>query len=121
MKPLEDTDQLTPQAILRPGFVHVVLFWLKPDLSDQQIAEFETGLNQYLQDSDFASTGFVGIPANTPREVVDSSYDYCLIVSFENAEQHQAYQDEPAHDTFREIAGRLAERVQIYDSLTTKK
>jgi len=70
-----------------------------------------------LEDSEHASTGHVGRPAGTPREVVDNSYDYCLIVTFDDAVSHEAYQTEPAHDRFREINDRFTERVQIFDSL----
>ena len=105
------------KKVFKHAFVHVVYFWLKPELSEMQAAEFETGLRAMLADSEHASTGHVGKPAGTPRDVVDNSYDYCLIVTFDDAASHEAYQVEPAHDRFREINDRFAERVQIYDSL----
>ena len=80
-------------------------------------AEFETGLLAMLANSEHASTGHVGKPAGTPRDIVDNSYDYCLIVTFDDVASHEAYQVEPAHDRFRKINDRLTERVQIYDSL----
>ena len=103
--------------VFKHAFVHVVYFWLKSGLTDQQVAEFEAGLRTMLEESEHASTGHVGTPAGTPREVVDNSYDYCLIVTFDDADSHEAYQNEPAHDRFREINDQFAERVQIYDSL----
>ena len=115
MKATSDSDA---RSVFKHAFVHVVYFWLKRGLTETQVAEFETGLRKMLEDSEHASTGHVGKPAGTPREVVDNSYDYCLIVTFDDAASHEAYQTEPAHDRFREINGRFTERVQIYDSVS---
>ena len=113
--------KLTPHSgsavTFEPAFVHVVYFWLKSGLAETEVAEFETGLRKMLEDSEHASTGHVGKPAGTPREVVDNSYDYSLLVTFDSAASHEAYQVEPAHDRFREINDRFTDHVQIYDSL----
>ena len=114
MKAIQDSDAT---LTFKHAFVHVVYFWLKSDLTGAQVAEFETGLRKMLEDSEHASTGHVGKPAGTPREVVDNSYDFCLIVTFDDASSHEAYQVEPAHDRFREINEQFTDRVQIYDSL----
>ena len=58
-----------------------------------------------------------GPPAGTDREVVDNSYDYAIIVEFENAEMHGAYQMDSLHNVFREKYGTYFEKLQIYDSL----
>ena len=116
MKALESTQISSAREIFKHGFVHSVYFWLQPDLSKAQIEEFESALRQFIDDSEFASSGHIGKPAGTPREIVDNSYDYSLIVTFENADQHQAYQDEKPHDVFRVVAKKYAQRVQIYDS-----
>jgi len=104
VKPNADTDAT---QVFQHGFVHVVYFWLKPALSDAEIAEFEVGLRKMIADSEHASTGHIGKPAGTPRDVVDNSYDYCLVVTFDDADSHEAYQQEPAHDRFREINERF--------------
>ena len=114
MKPNIDTD---PKQVFKHEFVHVVYFWLKPSQSEAEVAEFEAGLRKMLEDSEHASTGHIGKPAGTPREVVDNSYDYCLVVTFDDAASHEAYQQEPPHDRFREVNARFTERVQIYDSM----
>ena len=60
---------------------------------------------------------YIGTPAGTDRSVVDNSYTYSLIVSFENKEQHDLYQEDPIHKQFIANAGHLWEKVQIFDSL----
>ena len=114
MRVTQDSDTT---ATFKHTFVHVVYFWLKSDLAEAEVVEFEAGLRKMLADSEHASTGHVGKPAGTQREVVDNSYDYCLIVTFDDAASHEAYQVEPAHDRFREINDRFTDHVQIYDSL----
>lgn len=116
MKSIEPQSVSQPNHIFKHGFVHSVYFWLKADLPTSEVERFEAALRQMVDESEFAVTGHIGKPAGTDREVVDNTYDYSLIVTFEDAAGHQAYQDEEPHDRFRVVASELAERVQIYDS-----
>lgn len=116
MKSLDQSSLDSPAQLFKHGFVHCVYFWLKPNLPESEVARFESALNLLVEESQFAVTGFVGKPAGTTREVVDNSYDYSLIVTFDDAEGHDGYQDEEPHDRFREVAHELAERVLIFDS-----
>ena len=106
-----------PASLFCHGFVHVVYFWLRPELSDDDRQRFEEALRRMVAESQHAVTGHIGRPAQTPREVVDNSYDFVLIVTFDDADGHQAYQEEEPHDRFRVVAAELAQRVQIYDSM----
>ena len=116
MKSIDAQSVSQPNQVFKHGFVHSVYFWLKPDLSKSDVERFEAALRLMIDESDHALTGHIGKPAGTDREVVDNTYDYSLIVTFEDAAGHQAYQDEEPHDRFRVVASELAERVQIYDS-----
>ncbi|MDX1470979.1 MAG: Dabb family protein, partial [Flavobacteriaceae bacterium] len=58
----------------------------------------------------------IGTPAGTPREVVDNSYDYCLIVNFKDKEAHDNYQEEDAHQVLRDETAGLWSKLQIYDT-----
>ncbi|MDT0676641.1 Dabb family protein [Autumnicola musiva] len=102
------------------NFSHVVYFWLKnPDNAEDRQA-FETSLQKFLDNSQYANTKFIGVPAETPREVVDNSYTYSLILTFPSKEIQNKYQEEPAHLTFIEESSDLWERVQVYDSVGLK-
>ncbi|MEL7498599.1 MAG: Dabb family protein [Planctomycetota bacterium] len=116
MKPLDSETIETPSQLFKHGFVHSVYFWLKPELGEDEVGEFESALRLMVAESEFATTGHIGQPAGTDREVVDNSYDYSLIVTFDNAADHQAYQDEEPHDRFRVVAKKFALRVLIFDS-----
>lgn len=98
------------------NFAHVVYFWLeKPDSEDDRAA-FETSLKKFLKNSAFAKTKFVGIPPAPSREVVDGSFTYSLIVTFESAEAQKGYQDEAPHKLFIEESSKLWTKVIVYDS-----
>lgn len=99
-----------------PHFAHTVYFWLKnPDSPDDRKA-FETSLQKFLDNSAYAKTNFIGTPPQASRDVVDGSFTYSLIVTFESAEAQQNYQDEAPHKLFIEESSNLWEKVIVYDS-----
>ncbi|MDO6737717.1 Dabb family protein [Wenyingzhuangia sp. 2_MG-2023] len=97
-------------------FFHNVYFWLKQPENNKDCEAFEVALQKFLNASIYTRTAFITKPAHTDREVVDNSYTYCLLVSFENKEQHNLYQKEPAHALFLKEASNLWGKVQVYDS-----
>lgn len=102
------------------NFTHVVYFWLNNPDNKQDRSDFETSLKKFLNNSKYAQTKFIGTPANTPREVVDNSYTYSLILSFPSKENQEKYQKEQAHLDFIKEASHLWKRVQVYDSVGLK-
>ncbi|WP_373056737.1 Dabb family protein [Zunongwangia sp. H14] len=98
-------------------FTHVVYFWLNNPDSPEDREAFQTSLQKFMDNSKYAQTKFIGIPAETPREVVDNSYTYSLILTFPSKEIQDKYQKEAAHLTFIEESEDLWEKVQVYDSV----
>ncbi|MFK5974096.1 MAG: Dabb family protein [Flavobacteriaceae bacterium] len=98
------------------NYAHVVYFWLnKPD-SKEDCKAFEISLQKFLNHSKYAKTQFIGKPPRASRDVVDGSFTYSLIVTFESAETQQQYQDEAAHELFIEESSNLWSKVIVYDS-----
>ncbi len=98
------------------AFAHTVYFWFKnPDNSSDR-AKFETSLKIFLNNSKYAKTNFIGTPPTSTRDVVDGSFTYSLIVTFESAEAQEGYQKEEAHLIFIEECKDLWEKVIVYDS-----
>ncbi len=95
-------------------FVHCVYFWLKEELTDEQLATFEGGLDSLVA-IDTVRHGFYGTPAGTDRPIIERSYTYALVVVFDNEEGHDAYQVAEDHDVFRETFGDFWTDVKIYD------
>ena len=95
---------------------HLVFFWLKDPESADDRTEFEKAMRKLLNTSVNAVQHHFGKPAAIDRPVIDTSYTYCLKITFENRKQHDSYQIEPAHKLFISEASKLWERVLIYDS-----
>ncbi len=95
---------------------HSVYFWLKPDLSDAQRAEFLAAL-EALREVPSVGTFALGTPAAVKdRPVVDKTFDYSITCLFENLEAHDAYQVHPLHLAFVELGKQLWTQVKIYDA-----
>ncbi|WP_273565570.1 Dabb family protein [Maribacter halichondriae] len=99
-----------------PNFAHTVYFWLKSPDSQEDRKAFETSLQKFLDNSAYAKTKFIGVPPKASRDVVDGSFTYSLIVTFESAEAQQNYQDEAPHQLFIEESSDLWSKVIVYDS-----
>lgn len=102
---------------MKKHFTHSVYFWLKNPDSPIDRQNFEQSITNFIDNSAYVLTKYLGTPAQTPRTVVDNSWTYCLIVTFEDKEAHDLYQSEPVHRTFVTESEHLWEKVQIYDSL----
>ncbi len=99
------------------NFTHVVYFWLNNPANAEDRNAFETSLKKFLNNSLYAQTNFIGVPAKTPRDVVDNSYTYSLILTFPSMEIQEKYQEEQSHLLFIEESSHLWRKVQVYDSV----
>lgn len=97
-------------------FVHAVYFWLRPDLTDAERAQFAAGLER-LKSIKSAEGCYVGVPAATDRPVIDRTYSYALVLLFADEAQHDAYQVDPVHQQFVAECKPLWASVRIYDSV----
>lgn len=98
------------------NFAHTVYFWLKNPDNPVDRTAFEKSLRTFLDTSAYAKTQFIGKPPKASRDVVDGSFTYSLIVTFESAKAQQLYQDEPPHKKFVEESSGLWSKVIVYDS-----
>lgn len=97
---------------------HIVRFWLN---SDSQKAEskssFEHGLNALVK-IPLCETAHWGTPAPVPpRKALDNSWDYTLILAFDNVATHDEYQVDKQHQAFLSEFKSYWERVEVVDSL----
>ncbi len=95
--------------------VHHVLFWLKPDTTDEQKAAFREGL-QTLEQVSTVKQFYIGSPSSITRNVVDGSYTFSLLLIFDDVAAHDLYQVDPLHKAFLEQFRVLFEKVVIYDA-----
>ena len=94
--------------------IHNVYFWLQPNLSDEDRSAFAKGLDHLVAKA-LADSGSYGKPADTQRAVVDNSYDYGLVLFFEDLAAQDAYQVSSVHEQFIADHADKWQRVQVYD------
>lgn len=96
---------------------HNVYFWLKEEVTVPQIKAFEQGMKDFVAAVKEVKKAEIGIPADTEeREVTDHTFGYSLFVSFKTLEDHNIYQEHPAHKKFIDDFSDLWARVRVYDS-----
>ena len=96
---------------------HIVFFWLsEPDNQDHR-ETFQVGLHHLMQDP-MVKKFSIGEPAQTSRDVVESSYDFGLIAEFDDLAAHDAYQTSAHHMKFLEVCKPLWSAVQVFDLKT---
>ena len=98
------------------NFYHVVFFWLKEPENQTARKQFLASLNGFLDEVSEIKTRHVGSPAPTNRPVIDSSYTFSLILTFNNKQDQDIYQEHAAHKRFIAESENLWQRVQVYDS-----
>ncbi|HYE17188.1 MAG TPA: Dabb family protein [Tepidisphaeraceae bacterium] len=96
-------------------FIHTVYFWLKPGTPDAARDQLVRECRDYLGKIESVRHLWAGVPAMTPREVVDNSYGVGLTVVLDDSAGHDHYQVAPLHKEFIERNKQHWERVQIYD------
>jgi hypothetical protein len=97
-------------------FTHHVFFWLKNKGKVEDEAALLTGLKT-LADIELKVNIHIGVPATTDRPVIDSSYDFSLLLIFRDLAEHDSYQIHPIHEAFVKQCSHLWEKVLIYDSV----
>lgn len=99
------------------NFIHHVFFWMKEPENKLHIERLQKGLRD-LVTIDAIKSHHLGIPADTRREVIDSSYQYSLLTIFQDKKGHDEYQVHPVHDAFRGVANELCSKILVYDSVS---
>ena len=106
----------SPPGEIGGKFVHSVYFWLVDETMPTR-GKFVTEALKYLKEIDVIRTRHLGRAAGTERDVVDNSYSYCMILTFDSKEDHDIYQAHAAHQQFIENASSLWTRVVVFDSV----
>ena len=108
----------TPKDSLDGKFLHHVFFWLNEPDSAAARQEFLTALKK-MQAIPTIRQSHIGTPGGTPRDVVDNSWTFSWLVTFDDKAGWQVYNDHAIHDEFRKKAA-LWKKVLVYDSVQQK-
>jgi hypothetical protein len=94
---------------------HIVLFWLKPELSSAEVQAFREGL-EALKTIPTTRGVYIGTPAPTaPRPIIDTSYSIGVTVLFDSIADQDIYQVHPAHQGFLKEFSHCWSKIRIYD------
>ncbi len=96
-------------------FVHHVYFWLKNTGNVADREQLVKGLKK-LSKATTIKDFHIGKPANTNRDVIDSSYAVSWMLIFENGADQAIYQTDPIHLKFIEECAHLWSKVLVYDA-----
>ncbi len=97
-------------------FTHHVFFWLKNKTSDADREDLLAGL-QTLAAIEPKISIHIGVKASTNRPVIDTTYDFSLLLIFKDLAEQESYQVHPIHLEFVKNCQHLWEKVTIYDSV----
>ena len=97
-------------------FIHHVYFWLHHPENETDKKDLIEGLKK-LSKASTIKNFYIGQPAATRREVIDSSYDVSWLLFFDNAADQDSYQTDPIHLKFVEECSALWTKVTVYDSI----
>lgn len=103
---------------LEGGFIHMVFFWLIDD-SQEVKHKFIQELKGFVAQVEEIKKVHIGPPADTDRDVIDNTWSYNLVVTFDSKKEHDIYQGHQAHLKFIENASSLWKKVLVYDSIKT--
>lgn len=97
--------------------IHSVYFWLKKGINSSEEKEF-LDFFKVLRKIPGVKTLSVGKPApTTKREVTDNTFDYNLIITFDNLEAINVYETHPDHVQAAQKYSKYWQRVQVRDTL----
>jgi hypothetical protein len=97
-------------------FIHHVYFWLAEPGNAEHKQRLIEGLKK-LSTVNTIKEFYIGKPASTSREVIDSSYSVSWCLFFANAADQDSYQVDPIHLRFVDECKHLWKKVQVYDTI----
>ena len=96
--------------------MHNVYFYMADDATEADRDQLQEGIAS-LGDIETVRSFAIGTPASTEaRDVIDNTYAFYLMTSFDDMAGHDVYQKHPIHLKFIEDNQHLWTRVQVYDS-----
>lgn len=97
-------------------FIHHVYFWLKNPSSNEDRQQLIEGLEK-LTKVKTIKMFHIGKPADTNRDVIDTSYSISWMLVFDDKASEESYQVDPIHLNFVETCKHLWQKVVVYDSV----
>ncbi|MGG1924600.1 Dabb family protein [Chryseobacterium sp. NRRL B-14798] len=98
-------------------YFHYLLFWLRKDLSESEVKEFENFF-EGLKKLPYQKNLRYGKPAaSSPRSVLDSTFTYNASMEFDSLEELEAYGKLPEHLALVQKYKPFFDRMLVYDTV----
>jgi len=98
-------------------YFHYLLFWLRKDLSEPEIKEFENFF-EGLKKLPYQKNLRYGKPANSsPRAVLDNTFTYNASMEFDTLEELEAYGQLPEHLALVKKYKPFFEKMMVHDTV----
>ncbi|MEX0843947.1 MAG: Dabb family protein [Balneolaceae bacterium] len=95
---------------------HIVYFYLNEDVTEEEKADFEEGLQKLLS-IDEVYFYQIGTPGETAeRDVTDHSFGYSISSWFQTMDDYMVYAEHPIHLEFIDEYSHLWADVKVFDS-----
>lgn len=102
-------------AVLENPFIHSVYFWFKEGTTQAQKDAFMADTKAFVE-IETVKALYAGTPApSEARPVVENSYDFSVIIHFEDLAGHDFYQEAPMHLEMIEKHSDIWEKVMVLD------
>lgn len=95
---------------------HYVLFWLKKDLSEQEIINFVAFFDLLKTIPEVKSLKYGRAAKTNKRDVVDNSFTYNLVATFNTLKDIAVYETHPIHLNAIKKYSNFWEKVIVHDS-----
>lgn len=115
MQPKILTCMIPSNELLKGKFIHQVYFWLEEPENKEDINALEEGLKKLISIPAILHC-HIGVPAETRREVIDSSFSISWLAIFSTAHDQDIYQEHPIHLDFVTHCSHLWKKVLVFDS-----
>ncbi len=98
-------------------YFHYLLFWLREDLSEQEVKDFENFF-EGLKKLPYQKNLRYGKPAaSSPRAVLDNTFTYNASMEFDSLEELEAYGQLPEHLALVQKYKPFFERMLVHDTV----
>jgi Stress responsive A/B Barrel Domain len=97
-------------------FIHHVFFWLNNPDSREDLQKLVDGLKK-LSAVKTIRFSHIGKPADTNRDVIETTYAVSWLLFFANKADQDDYQTDPIHLNFVATCSPLWRKVIVYDSI----
>jgi len=112
-----NSNLLNDMAPAKEFYSHYLLFWLKPELTEKQVTDFAQFFEE-LHKLPYLKSLHYGRPANSsPRKVLDNSFSYNVVMTFDSLADLEAYGKLPKHLEIVKKYSVFWDKMMVHDSV----